>query len=198
MRNFLIFVSAAVFIFTACNSNNSGASAELQAVAGGREVMAEVSGQIAYINLDTLLSRYDMFIDMSGALEEKAAKAETEITSKGRSLERAVADAREKMEKGLVTRAQAAELETKLQTQEQNFYQHREKLQMELAEENQVMMNNLYHSLNKFLEEFNSDYRYGVIMSTSGGAPILNADPRLDITDLVVKGLNEKYAKEKK
>ena len=75
---------------------------------------------------------------------------------------------------------------------------NRYKMQAELAEENTVMMNNIYHSLNKFLEEFNSDYRYSMILTTSGGAPILHADPLLDITDLVVDGLNAQYAKDKK
>ena len=33
---------------------------------------------------------------------------------------------------------------------------------------------------------------------TGGGSPVLHADPRLNITSVVLKGLNEKYAAERK
>lgn len=195
MKRFMMLIPAVAFLMCSCgnNTNNNATAAEGQ----DTETRREVSSQIAYIKIDTLLSHYDMFVELNGALEEKASKADSEITSKGRSLERAVADAQEKMEKGLITRAQAGELQEKLQRQEQNFYQFRDRMQQELMEENQVMMNNVQHNLMKFIEEFNKDYQYGMIITTTGGAPVIHADPALDITDIVVKALNEAYAKEK-
>lgn len=198
MRKILISASAALFFFAACNSQGTTNPNETQYAANALEAAAPVSSDIAYINIDSLLSKYDMFLDMSAALEEKATKADAELTAKGRSLERNAKDFQEKAEKGLATRAQLAEMQEKLARQEQGFYEHRDKMQMELAEENQVMQNNIFHKIQTFLQEFNSDYRYGVILTTSGGTPIMHADPRLDITGVVLEGLNEQYAKEKK
>lgn len=196
MNKVFITAAAAGLLTVSCNNSPQGGT---QAGYGSDStVIAEVSGQIAYVNLDVLMEGYDMVIELGGAFEEKATKADNELSSKSRSLERAMADAQEKIEKGLVTRAQIAELQEKLQRQEQSLYQHRDQVQRELAEENQVMMNNIYHSLNKFIEEFNSDYRYGVILTTSGITPILHADPRLDITGIVLDGLNAQYARHKK
>ena len=197
MKRFLIVIPAALMLAgcgtggtTEANENENGAGQ----IAGSR---GEVISQVAYIRIDSLISKYDLFVDKSSELQAKAAKAENELTTKGRSLERAVADAQNKVDKGLVTRSQAAELQQQLQQQEQNFYQHRDKVQQELAEDEQVMMNNIYNNLNEFLAEFNADYRYGMIIATSGGAPVIHANPELDITAEVLKALNDKYAKEK-
>lgn len=191
-----MLVPIAALAFAGCGNNGAGTQA-----AGGHAgdgAVRDISGNIAYVNMDSLLNRYEMYVELSTALEAKASKAENEVKAKGRSLERSMADAQEKVDKGLVTRAQAAELQEKLVRQEQNFYAYRDRMQQELAEENAVMVNNVMYALNKFLEEFNKDYRYAMILTTSGGAPVLHADPSLDITEEVAKGLNDAYAKEKK
>ena len=36
-----------------------------------------------------------------------------------------------------------------------------------------------------------------MILTNSGGAPVITADPALDITDDVLAGLNEEYIKSK-
>ncbi len=195
MRKFLFIASVAALSLFGCK-NNGGGNATTSAT-DSSAVNRVVSSQVAYINMDTLMRNYDMFLDLSSALEEKAKKADSELNAKGRSLEKSLADAQEKVDRGLVTRAQAAQLQEDLQKQQESFLQHRDKVQGELAEENQVMMNRIYYSIEKYLQEFNSDYRYGMILSTSGGSPVLNADPALDITAIIVKGLNEQYAKEK-
>ena len=67
----------------------------------------------------------------------------------------------------------------------------------EMAEEEQVMLNQIQYSITEYLKEFNKDYQYGVILSTTTAGPIFNADPKLDITTVLLEGLNKKYASEK-
>lgn len=196
MKKMYILVSAALLFFTACG-DKSGKPAEAQQPAA-EVVQSVVSAQIAYVDLDSLLTNYDLYIDKNAEIQAKAEKAETELTTKTRSLEKSFASAQEKIDKGLVTRSEAMELQQNLQTQEQSFYEHRDKVQRELAEESQVLMNNIINNIDVFLEEFNADYHYSMILTTSGGSPVLHADPRLNITSVVLKGLNEKYAAERK
>lgn len=194
MKKLLLLASVAAFAL-ACNQTGNTTTSTSGSDSTRR---GPASTDIVYVNLDTLMSHYDMFIEMSDKLEEKANKAEKDLKARGRNFERKVADAREKIEKGLVTQATAMKLQEDLQRDEQNLMNFQERMRQELAEENQVMMNNISHSMDKFLAEFNKDYTYGMILSTSGGAPILHANPEFDITPLVIKGLNEQYAKEKK
>jgi outer membrane protein len=157
----------------------------------------EVSNSIAYVRLDSLMSGYGMYNDLNAEFETKAKTAENDVNSRRRALERSLADAQNKVEKGLVTRAEAAQLQEKLARDEQNFMQFQANKQDELAEENQVMMNKILYSVEEFIAEFNSDYRYGMILTTSGAAPVLHADPSMDITAEVLAGLNAKYNKTK-
>ena len=52
----------------------------------------------------------------------------------------------------------------------------------------------LRDSLKHFIDDFNKDGRYTMILSKSGDN-ILYADQQLDITDQVVAGLNKRYKK---
>ena len=99
----------------------------------------------------------------------------------------------EKVNKGLVTRAQAIEMQNSLQARQNELLQYRDQKVSELSEEERVMMNQIHHSIIEYLKEFNKDYKYKMIISTSNGSPILNADPKYNVTSEVLRGLNEKY-----
>ena len=197
MKKILIAAAVLLAAFTACNNNAGNTAASEGAGSTEENVNPQPSSQIAYIRLDSLMAGYDMYKDLSAEFETKAKQVEADLSSRGRTFEKNVADFQNKVEKGLVTRAEAAQLEQDLQRQQQTLYTNSEQRQQELAEENAVMTNKIFYSVEEYVKEFNSDYRYGMILTTSGGAPVLHADPALDITSLVLQGLNEKYAREK-
>lgn len=194
MKNLLLAASAvALLAATGCSDKKGGSVAMSEA----DTVTTAASASVAYFNIDSLISKYDMYTDLRSAYEEKAKKADAELTSKGRALERGVRDYQEKVQNGLVTRAQAQGIEENLNRQQQAFVQHRDQVMGEMAEEEQVLLNQIHFSITEYLKEFNKDYRYSVILSTSTGGPIYNADPKLDITTVLLEGLNKKYAADK-
>lgn len=196
MKKILIAASVLLVALTACN-NADKKSDNQEAGSSDENVRRETSSQVAFIRIDSLMANYNMYKDLSAEFETKAKQVEADLSSRGRTLEKNFTDAQTKVEKGLVTRAEAAQLQEKLQRDEQSFYAHRDQKSQELSEENSVMTNKIFYSIEEYVKEFNSDYRYGMILTTSGGTPVLHADPALDITSLVLKGLNEKYAREK-
>ena len=139
-----------------------------------------------------------MYLDLRAEYEAKAKKADAELTSKGRSLESDLKDYQNKIDKGLVTRSEAMTMQENLEKKQQSFVQHRDKVMNELAEQEQVMLNKIHYNITEYLKEFNSDYRFKIILSTTSGGPVMNADPSLDITQIVLEGLNKKYAAEGK
>ena len=189
MKKILLAASAVALLAAAGCADKKGTST---AVSGADTVTVAASASVAYFNLDTLLTKYDMYIDMRASYEEKVQKADAELTSKGRALERNVRDYQEKVQNGLVTRAQAQTIEENLNKQQQAFVSHRDKVMGEMAEEEQVMLNQIQYSITEYLKEFNKDYQYGVILSTTTAGPIFNADPKLDITTVLLEGLNKK------
>src|SRR5512136_388365 len=94
---------------------------------------------IAYVNIDTVVFKFNMYADRREELLAKQKKAEAELNSKGTQYEKGVKDYQDKVNKGLVTRATAAEIEQSLYQQQQELVTLRDKLQSDLLEEDQVM-----------------------------------------------------------
>lgn len=156
------------------------------------------AGGIAFVNIDTVIFRFDMFSDKRTDLESKQKSAEAELTSKGTAYERGIKDYQDKVTKGLVTRATAAEMENSLSRQQQELLQLQNKLQSELIEEEQVMNRQIVDYITRYLDENKSEYNYQYILGKSFGSVVLYGDQAFDITSRVVDGLNKKYQSERK
>lgn len=153
---------------------------------------------IAFVNIDTVIYKFDMFFDRREDLMAKQKKAEAELNSKGTQYESAAKDYQDKVNKGLITRADAAEKEKALYQQQQELVTLRDNLQSNLVEEEQVMNRQIIEYITSYLEANKADYNYQYILGKSFGSVVLYGEPALDITRKVLDGLNKKYQAEKK
>jgi outer membrane protein len=160
--------------------------------------MSAPTGGIVYINIDSVIFKFDMFTDRREELMKKQKSAEAELNAKGTEYERGVKDYQDKVNKGLVTRATAAQMEQSLGQQQQEVVSLRDKLQSNLMEEEQVMNRQILEYITKFLADNRADYNYQFIIGKSFGSVILYGDPSLDITQKLLEALNKKYKAEKK
>ena len=153
---------------------------------------------VAYVNIDTVIFKFDMFFDRREDLMAKQKSAEAELNSKGGQYERGARDYQDKVNKGLVTRATAAQMEQALMQQQQELVSLRDKLQSDLMDEEQVMNRQILEYITNFLEEKKSEYNYQYIFGKSFGGVVLYSDSSLDITQKVLDAINAKYKSEKK
>jgi outer membrane protein len=153
---------------------------------------------IAYVNIDSVIFNFDMFFDRREDLLAKQKSAEAELNSKGTAYEKGARDYQEKVNKGLVTRATAAQMEQALMQQQQDLVTLRDNLQANLMEEEQVMNRQILEYISNFLEENKDEYNYQYILGKSFGSPVLYSDSSLDITQKVIDAINAKYKSEKK
>ena len=154
-------------------------------------------GAIVYIDLDRILTEYDMANDLRSVVETKVQNIQAEVNRRGTKLEKEVKSFQEKMEKGLMTRSVAEVQSQKLQKQEQDFNVYAAQKQQEIQEEQVVMMNQLGDAIKTFLDKYNEEKQYAMILTNQGGAPVITGDAALNITDDVLAGLNEEYIKTK-
>jgi len=152
---------------------------------------------IAYIELDTVIAHFDMATDKTNELTEKQKNSEAELTAKSQAFDRDVRDYQTKAQKGLITRATAAELEQTLQQQQQNLLALRDEMAYKLNEESVVAQRQILEYINMYLAEYNNNHNYQYILAKQFPGPILYSDTTLDITSEVIEGLNAKYASEK-
>jgi len=175
----------------------SGGSKAKKAETPGEQSVSVSSG-IVYVNVDSLIFKFDMFFDRRDELMGKQQKAESELNSKAGQYEKNARDFQEKVTKGLVTRATAAEMEQSLLQQQQELVNLRDNLQANLMEEEQVMNRQILEYITSFLEEHKSEYNYQYILGKSFGGQVLYGDSTLDITAKVLEALNSQYQAENK
>ncbi len=158
---------------------------------------AACKGAIVYVDLDRILMEYDMANDLRSVVETKVQNIQAEVTRRGQKLEKEVASFQEKIEKGLLTRSVAEAQNQKLQQQDIEFQNYAAQKQQEIQEEQVVMMNQLSDAIQTFIDKYNTEKQYAMILTNSGGTPVITADQALNITDDVLAGLNEEYIKTK-
>lgn len=188
----LFLAVAALFFFQFSGNKKADKSSS-----AGPAANTTASG-IAYVNIDTVVFKFNMYSDRREELLGKQKKAEAELNSKGTQYEKGVKDYQDKVNKGLVTRATAAEIEQSLYQQQQELVTLRDKLQSDLLEEDQVMNRQILEYITKYLEENKEEYNYQYIFGKSFGSVVLYGNSAFDITQQVLEGLNLKYKTEKK
>ena len=183
----------AILTLSGCNNNSTPATNE----AGESTAVA---GSIVYFNLDRVINEYDMANDLRSVAETKFNSINQEVNRRGTKLEKDSKAFQDKINKGLMTQSVAEIQYKKLQDQQNSFNQYAAQKQQEIAEEQQVMMNQIADAIKTFIDNFNAEKGYAMILTTQGDilpAPIVTADPALDITDEVLEGLNAEYVKSK-
>lgn len=186
----------AVVVFGVLFLTDGSKKAEAQTEEEATEAVAS-KGSIVYVDLDRILMEYDMANDLRSVVETKVQNIQAEINRRGKKLENEVKEFQNKIDKGLLTRSAAEVQGQKLQQQEADFNNYAAQKQQEIQEEQVVMMNQLGDAIQTYLQKYNEEKQYAMILTNSGGAPVITADTSLDITDDVLAGLNEEYIKTK-
>jgi len=192
----ILLAIAVVVLYALYFTGKGGNSSSNQADTTGN--YSAKAGEIVYVEIDSLITNYDMFTDLKNELEKKGKEKEAQFNVKAKAFEKEAGDFQDKVQKGLVTRSQAEQMQQGLQVKQQEIYQLREQLRNEMGEEEQVMNRNVLNSIMEYLVVYNQDKKYSFVVSHSFGGPVLFADKGLNITKDVVVGLNDSYSKNKK
>ena len=192
--NAVLFVAVGMLFYLHFSSRNPTGQAPSET---SRADTAGLLSGIVYINIDTLLNNYAYFMDLQEEFVDKQAELEAELNNRGRQYEASALDYQNKIQKGLVTRSEAAKLEQQLLEEQQNLLQLRDDLSLQLAEEEQVSNRKLIEAIMVYLKEYNKDYNYQFILSNSFGDNLLYVNKDLDITYSVLEGINAQYEAER-
>ena len=203
MKKLLIAVAALALGMTACNNTNN------QTTTQGAEA-AVTTGKIAFFNIDQVVAEYQFAKDKQAEFQAKYDAATKKLTANEKAIEKdytklqnKVVELQDKVQKVLITRANAEVEMQKLQAEEvkiqERITKHQQEAQKvgnELAEEEMVVNNQIVNNVYEFVAKLNADLRYDIVLSsTTTGGPIINANPVLNITAEIIEGLNAAYKK---
>jgi len=152
--------------------------------------------RIAYVEVDSIMTQYQYCKEYSILLEKKSNNARNTLNQKGKQLEAAAANFQRKLQNnGFTSREQAEAAQAGIQKSQQDLQELQARLANELEMETAKFNDALRDSIQNFLNSYNKDKKFDLILSKAGDN-ILLADKRFDITDDVVKGLNKRYKKD--
>ena len=150
--------------------------------------------KIAYVEVDSIMTSYNFATEYVDILKKKMETIQSTLNSKGLSLQNEVADFQNKIQQGKLTQEQATTVQASLQKKQTQLQNLQESLTNQYQEMQDKYNNALHDSIQNFLASYNKTHKYDFILSKSGDN-ILLANPKMNITDDVIKGLNKRYKK---
>lgn len=185
-----IFIAALAFLaFAGCKENKTNTETTEQTAT---EVAA--AGDLAFVNVDYVLSESDIFKSEGIALRDKTEKAQQKWAKKEQNLQNEINQLAEKYQKGLITTRNAQEKEQELQKRAASMQTAAQKEGKELEEESIVFQNRMNDLLMRAVQEINADKQYKMIVAATA---LLDADESLNLTEKVLAKVNELYKAEK-
>lgn len=184
----LALAAMTTLAFTACNKQNSQAENKSES----NTKAAPTSMKIAYVEVDSIMSQYKFCKDYSLILQKKGQNIQSTLASRQQALQAAAANFQQKVQQNAYTREQAEAIQAGLQKQSADLQGLNQRLSNEFQVETEKYNAALRDSLRHFLNEYNKDKKYSLILSKAGDN-LLYADKAFDITNDVVAGLNKAY-----
>ncbi|MBR3029703.1 MAG: OmpH family outer membrane protein [Bacteroidales bacterium] len=183
-----LLVSVATLVFTLLSREKK--PVETEPVPG----QTAVAGDIVFIQIDSLLMNYDMYNDLMSAFQSKYQASQDELQKKSRQLENDAKSFENQINKGLLTRSAAEQQQQNLLKRQENLQNEANNKQMELQEEEFVLNNQVLDAIKTFLAKYNEEHQFALILTSSQATNIvMEGNSGLDITQEVIRGLNEEY-----
>lgn len=169
---------------------------EVKPAKGGDKLEAadDKGVKIAFVDIDTLMAKYEYYLDCSNLLEKKRTSISNTLNNKGVALQKEMADFQEKVQSGMVSQDQATKMQAALIKKQNQLQSLQDNLAEEFQKEQDKYNKALHDSIDNFLASYNKTAGYTYILSRSNDN-ILLADPKCNITDEVINGLNKRYGK---
>ena len=148
--------------------------------------------KIAYVKADSIILNYKLAQDLQADFTKKQEAYNSEFGTKRQSFERDAAAFQEKLQRGgFLSEQRAIQERDRLVGMEQEIMQLDQELSGKLAQLQSANNKIIIDSLMNYLNEYNENKKYDLIFN---GAEILVGDQTFNITDVVLKALNERYA----
>lgn len=187
LNGFLALAMALIFAQCAENKGTASTASSPAAVSSGNL-------KIAYVEIDSLLTKYRYWNDLNELMIQKEENIRTTLNEKAKELEKEMREFQRKLENnGFASRERAEQENLRLAQKQRDLQQLQEKLANDLQTENQKNSLQLRDSINSFLKIYNKDKGYSLIISNTGFDNLLYADQAFNITSEIVDGLNARY-----
>lgn len=181
--NAVLLVAVAVLYYLHFSPKSSPAAAE---------TTGNISDlKIAYINSDTVLKYYEFFTVNRDKLEAKGKQLDQDFRNRAQSLQNDINAYQRNV--GNMTIGQAKAVEEDLGKKQQNLQLYQRSLEQEIMTEQSKMNEELYAKITTYLKQYGEEKGLQVVLKYDPTSDLLYGGKTIDITQDVIKGLNESF-----
>lgn len=195
VTNGLLVVSVAVLFYLQFSTTSSSSFPETKVVSADSLKSKPVLDGVAYINVDSLLVKYQYYTDLGRSFEAKTRKMESEYQSRAQRYQEELNSYQQLAP--TMTMGQRQSKEESLVKKQQELMQYQQDVSQQLAMEEANLIDQLYLKVSDFLTVYGKENGLSLIVTYTKGSGVWYAHESLDITSEVIDGLNARYDNEK-
>lgn len=184
----LLFAAVALLFYFQFQQKKKDTHAVAQSDAQSHKI------NVAYVDIDSLENNYEYFKDQQKAFEKKRDSIDKALNSDFDAIER---ERIQFIQKGnAITEIEAENFKARYQQKMQNLENKKQLLSKELGEKQNLMMDNVLSKIEAYMKEYNKNSHYSFVFGAAkGNMMFLHKDTACNITNEILKGLNEEYRK---
>lgn len=147
--------------------------------------------KLAYVDNMKMVQGYEGTKKVRAEFEQKTKTWQMNIDTLAKELEESVK--KYGRESSAMSEKERKLTEELLNNKQQQFLQYREATQQKIQEEEKKFTEGLLAEINGFVKEYGEKNGYRILLGATVSGNIVYADKSLDITEEILKGLNERY-----
>lgn len=154
---------------------------------------AKSSSELVYVDVNKLIMGYEKTKSAKAEFDKKANLMKANVDSLVSNWQKEL-KAYEK-ERTTLTPKELKLKQELLGNKQQQINGYQEAIQKKIQEEDKKVTQTVINDINDYIKEYGKNHGYKIIFGASGGGNIMYADESTDLTEEILKGLNEEYAK---
>ena len=153
--------------------------------------------RILYINVDTLDVKYEAIAELSKQTEAQVKALQTKYQNRQRDLQQQAYAYQQKVQMGTISADEAQKTEATLNAGGEELAQMESQLQR-MTDQAYDRNDKILKDVNAYFREYSKTNQIDFILGYTSKGEVLYANDSLDLTNDVLKGLNEAYRLKKK
>ncbi len=182
----------AALSFSSCSDKkgggSKGATTSVNTPAG--------SQWLAYVDIDSFEAHYESLKKKKDEFKQQQQAMESELQRSAQQMQADYTAVMRKQQAGTLTQSEGEAAEKRIGQMQQSLETRKAAMTTQFQEKLEAFNNDLHKDMDAFLAEYTKEHNYDFVLSYSrSNAQILYANKGLNITEDVIKGMNERAAK---
>lgn len=186
-----VFATIGVLVLAGMQLSASKSSNSKKAVVieGGS---TSATTNVAFVDIDSFQNNYTYLKAKREEFNKRQSSMQVELERSAQQLQSNAQAFQQKVQAGSISQSEGEATQRKLVQMQESLRLREQALTEQLLKEKDEFNEQLHNDLDAFLKEYNKDKKYDYILSYSKvGSPILLGSDALNITEDVIKGMNE-------